>query len=280
MGIKTITANTVDTVVEAADDRAINAAVFGNSDVVLYQDDVFSHTLHDNNIIIDSGLASMQGCIFRIPYGETETLTIDRCSTGFKRRDILCAEYTKSQNVESVKLKIVKGVETIGIAEAPKLTTGDILAGDNKHQMALKEIVHEGTNIKEVKNLFNMSESRVLWSGDKQMGENEMAVLSEPIEYQRTGIMLIWTPSEESGRGTKENVQHQVISKASVSLMPSTTHTVILTNTVFNAMAAKTVIVNRLSVMGNSYNTASGTSAVTGITYNNQDYSLKYIIGY
>lgn len=280
MGIKTITANTVDTVVEAADDRAINAAVFGNSDVVLYQDDVFSHTLHDNNIIIDSGLASMQGCIFRIPYGETETLTIERCSTGFKRRDILCAEYTKSQNVESVKLKIVKGVETIGIAEAPKLTTGDILAGDNKHQMALKEIVHEGTNIKEVKNLFNMSESRVLWSGDKQMGENEMAVLSEPIEYQRTGIMLIWTPSEESGRGTKENVQHQVISKASVSLMPSTTHTVILTNTVFNAMAAKTVIVNRLSVMGNSYNTASGTSAVTGITYNNQDYSLKYIIGY
>lgn len=280
MGIKTITANTVDTVVEAADDRAINAAVFGNSDVVLYQDDVFSHTLHDNNIIIDSGLASMQGCIFRIPYGETETLTIERCSTGFKRRDILCAEYTKSQNVESVKLKIVKGVETIGIAEAPKLTTGDILAGDNKHQMALKEIVHEGTNIKEVKNLFNMSESRVLWSGDKQMGENEMAVLSEPIEYQRTGIMLIWTPSEESGRGTKENVQHQVISKASVSLMPSTTHTVILTNTVFNAMAAKTVIVNRISVMGNSYNTASGTSAVTGITYNNQDYSLKYIIGY
>lgn len=280
MGIKTITANTVDTVVEAADDRAINAAVFGNSDVVLYQDDVFSHTLHDNNIIIDSGLASMQGCIFRIPYGETETLTIDRCSTGFKRRDILCAEYTKSQNVESVKLKIVKGVETIGIAGAPKLTTGDILAGDNKHQMALKEIVHEGTNIKEVKNLFNMSESRILWSGDKQMGENEMAVLSEPIEYQRTGIMLIWTPSEESGRGTKENVQHQVISKASVALMPSTTHTVILTNTVFNAMAAKTVIVNRLSVMGNSYNTASGTSAVTGITYNNQDYSLKYIIGY
>lgn len=280
MGIKTITANTIDTVVEAADDRAINAAVFGNGDVVLYQDNVFSHTLHDNNIIIDSGLASMQGCIFRIPYGETETLTIDRCSTGFKRRDILCAEYTKSQNVESVKLKIVKGVETIGIAKAPKLTTGDILAGDNKHQMALKEIVHEGTNIKEVKNLFNMSESRVLWSGDKQMGENEMAVLSEPIEYQRTGIMLIWTPSEESGRGTKENVQHQVISKASASLMPSTTHTVILTNTVFNAMAAKTVIVNRLSVMGNSYNTASGTSTVTGITYNNQDYSLKYIIGY
>lgn len=280
MGIKTITANTVDTVVEAADDRAINAAVFGNSDVVLYQDNVFSHTLHDNNIIIDSGLASMQGCIFRIPYGETETLTIDRCSTGFKRRDILCAEYTKSQNVESVKLKIIKGVETIGIAAAPKLTTGDILAGDNKHQMALKEIVHEGTNIKEVKNLFNMSESRILWSGDKQMGENEMVILSEPIEYQRTGIMLIWTPSEESGRGNEENVQHQVISKASVALMPSTTHTVILTNTIFHAMAAKTVTVNRLSVMGNRYNTASGTSAVTGITYNNQDYSLKYIIGY
>lgn len=280
MGIKIITGNTVDTVVEAADDRAINAAVFGNSDVVLYQDDAFSHILHDNDIIVSSGLASMQGCIFRIPYGETETLTIDRCSTGFKRRDILCAEYTKSQNVESVKLKIVKGVETIGIATAPKLTTGDILAGDNKHQMALKEIVHEGTNIKEVKNLFNMSESRILWSGDKQMGADETVFLSEPIEYQRTGIMLIWTPSEESGQDIKGNIQHQVISKASVALMPSTTHTAILTNTVFNVMAAKTVIVNRLSVMGNSYNTSSGTSGVTGITYNNKHYSLKYVIGY
>ena len=101
MAIKAITANTVDTVVEAADDRAINAAVFGTGDVVLYQNERFSHTLRDNSIIVYSGLASMQGCIFTIPYGETETLTIDRCSSGFKRIDILCAEFTKTQNVES-----------------------------------------------------------------------------------------------------------------------------------------------------------------------------------
>lgn len=280
MGIKIITGNTVDTVVEAADDRAINAAVFGTDDVVLYQDNTFSHKLKDNDIIIYSGLASMQGCIFRIPYGESETLSIDRCTSGFKRIDILCAEYTKSQNVESVKLKIVKGIETIGFAVAPELTKGDILAGDTKHQMALKQITHDGTNVKEVKNLFNMSESRILWSGDKQMGEEDIITLSEGIEFQRSGIMLVWTPSEESGNRTDENIQCQVISKASVALMPNTTHTVLLANTIFNVMAAKTVIVNRITIFGNSYNTAAGTSSVSGITYNNRHYSLKYVIGY
>lgn len=275
MGMKIITGKTLETSVEAADDRAINAAVFGKGEVVFDEGTKFKAELQNNNTIdILDGGASMQGVVFRIPYGEKETLSLDTCSSEYKRIDLICARYSKTENgIEEVKPIVVKGAETKSNPVAPTIEKSNILENGILNYMPLYSIEHNGTNITNIKSVFSTFGNKVLFKGPLQMGEGTVARLSELISAQKTGIVLVWSPYVES-----VNIQCQFIKKEAISLFPETTHSVFLCNTAFTKVAAKSVYVHDDVILGNPYNTASGTAS--GITYNNADYTLRYVLGY
>ncbi len=278
MGMKIITGNAIDTSVEAEDDRSINAAVFGKGEVVFDEGSKFDFKIIDNNTlkILDGG-GSMQGVVFRIPYGETETLKVDTCATGYKRIDIICAKYFKdNNNTENVTLEVVKGVETqSNNVQKPKFIIGNILENALENYMPLYEIYYEGTNITEIKKVFNLYGSKIIFRGPIQMGADTVIKLSEPVSRQKTGIVLIWSPYGTSGTN---NIQYQFIPKEAVKLFPDTTHSTFLCNTTFTKIAGKSVYVHDDTIEGNKYNTSAGTGL--GVSYNNADYTLRYVLGY
>jgi len=275
MGIKIITGNTIETSVEAADDRAINAAVFGKDDIVFDEGSKFNAELKNNNTIeISDGGASMQGVVFRMPYGEKEILSLDTCSPEYKRIDLICAKYSKMENgIEQVTLTVIKGTETKNTPVAPIVERMNIFENGILSHMPLYSVEHNGTNISEIKKVFSTFGCKILYEGPIQMGSGVKINLSEAVSKQRTGIVLVWSPYVDN-----TNIHCQFIKKEAVTFFPETTHSTFLCNTAFTKVAAKSVYVHDDCILGNPYNTASGTAS--GITYNNADYTLRYVLGY
>lgn len=136
--------------------RDHNIAMYGTGDYVLPVGDKFAYEIVNNNTInLSSGMVVMNGARAVTGYGKTETLTIENGTSGYKRADIIVAEYSKDNEtlVESVTVKVVKG--TLGSAYSdPALVTGDIRAGATKRQMALYRVKVNGLSIEAVEKMW------------------------------------------------------------------------------------------------------------------------------
>ena len=136
--------------------RDHNIAMYGDGDYVLPVGDKFAYEIVNNNTInLSSGMVVMNGARAVTGYGKTEVLTIENGTSGYKRADIIVAEYSKDNEtlVESVTVKVVKG--TLGSAYSdPALVTGDIRAGATKRQMALYRVKVNGLSIEAVEKMW------------------------------------------------------------------------------------------------------------------------------
>lgn len=136
--------------------RDHNIAMYGDGDYVLPVGDQFAYEIVNNNTInLSSGMVVMNGARAVTGYGKTEVLTIENGTSGYKRSDIIVAEYSKDNEslVESVTVKVVKG--TLGSAYSdPELVTGDIRAGATKRQMALYRVKVNGLSIEAVEKMW------------------------------------------------------------------------------------------------------------------------------
>lgn len=136
--------------------RDHNIAMYGNGDYVLPVGDKLAYEIVNNNTInMSSGMVVMNGARAVTGYGKTEVLTIENGTSGYKRADIIVAEYSKDNEtlVESVTVKVVKG--TLGSAYSdPDLVTGDIRAGATKRQMALYRVKVNGLSIEVVEKMW------------------------------------------------------------------------------------------------------------------------------
>lgn len=139
--------------------RDHNIAMYGDGDYVLPVGDKFAYEIVNNNTInLSSGMVVMNGARAVTGYGKTEVLTIENGTSGYKRADIIVAEYSKDNEtlVESVTVKVVKG--TLGSAYSdPALVTGDIRAGATKRQMALYRVKVNGLSIEAVEKMWTAS---------------------------------------------------------------------------------------------------------------------------
>ena len=139
--------------------RDHNIAMYGDGDYVLPVGDKFAYEIVNNNTInMSSGMVVMCGARAVTGYGKTEVLTIENGTSGYKRADIIVAEYSKDNEtlVESVTVKVVKG--TLGSAYSdPALVTGDIRAGATKRQMALYRVKVNGLSIETVEKMWTAS---------------------------------------------------------------------------------------------------------------------------
>lgn len=144
--------------VTAEQDRDINIGIFGAESYVLRTGSQLKAEVSSNNEIkIRDGVIMHQGCAASIKKNTYDSLTIVNGSQGMKRIDLVVARYSRNQStkVESLTLKVIQGTPVTGTPSAPGYTTGDIQAGDLVADMPLYQVVINGLNITEVKQVFN-----------------------------------------------------------------------------------------------------------------------------
>lgn len=157
--MKIVTGYTGKSHITSADDQGRNMATFGTGSYVLSVGSEFACTMvSTNKAQIADGEGVLQGVHFRIESAEVDQLDIDSGTTGTYRKDLICAEYTKSdENIEAVSLVVIKGTESSSSDPAePSYTTGTIRDGAVKVDFPLWELDFEGVNVT-AKKLFDAS---------------------------------------------------------------------------------------------------------------------------
>lgn len=178
--------------VTAEQDRDINIGIFGAESYVLRTGSQLKAEVSSNNEIkIRDGVIMHQGCAASIKKNTYDSLTIVNGSQGMKRIDLIVARYSRNQStkVESLTLKVIQGTPVTGTPSAPGYTTGDIQAGDLVADMPLYQVVINGLNITEVKQVFNTVDT-VAESNSKLEKKTDTTTLGFEVSETFTGQYL------------------------------------------------------------------------------------------
>lgn len=163
--------------VSAADEGALNAAVFGSGQYVLNEGGKMAATVVSNNAVrIADGAAMFHGRYIRLE--GYEDLTIESGTQGTYRNDLIVIRYTKdtTANTESAKLVVIKGTANSTTAADPAYVSGNILEGAVQADMPLYRIPLDNVNIGTPVALFEMIEDNVgNLSGKQEDTKNLMA---------------------------------------------------------------------------------------------------------
>lgn len=116
----------------------------------------------------------------------------------------------------------------------------------------------------------------ILWSGAYCMLDSETAELTTPISEQANGIVLVFSRYEnELAQDYGWNSFY--IPKTFTSINNGGEHNFIMASSGFATIATKNLFIADNTVKGNIDNNLNGTN--NGITFNNNGYVLRYIIG-
>ena len=138
--------------VTSQNQRDINMGFVGEESYILPVGGELAATITGGSeVTIADGVLMMQGCAASIVYGQSETLTLQAGTAGYKRYDLICAQYTKdSDGVESVSLVVKTGTPTTGTPQYPSYTDGSIAAGDTLVEVPLYAVYFSGATINRV----------------------------------------------------------------------------------------------------------------------------------
>lgn len=139
--------------------RDVNIGIMGEGSYVLQTGMQLAAEVSSNNEIkIRDGVLMHQGCTASIKKNTYDSLTITNGSQGMKRVDLIVARYEKNQDngIESLDLKVIQGTPAESNPAAPQYTKGDIQAGDYVADMPMYQVIIEGLNITEVKEMFKV----------------------------------------------------------------------------------------------------------------------------
>lgn len=118
----------------------------------------------------------------------------------------------------------------------------------------------------------------LLWSGSYYMTAAQTVTLAEPISKQTKGIVLVFS-RYSGGEVRNYHFNSFFVSKEFVALHPGIGNTFMMTTDgSFSVVAAKYLYINDGTIVGNDINTATGTG-LSGITYENSGFVLRYVIG-
>lgn len=156
--MKIITGKTGTNHVASADDRALNAGIFGTDNYVLNVGSKFAITSEtSNNFRIDDGELLINGTHARIPQGEHEMVYIKNGEPSLNRIDLIVARYTKAAGIENVELAVISPDGTTGTPTRPSYTKGNVLEGVEVAEMPLYEVRLSGVNIASITPLFTIA---------------------------------------------------------------------------------------------------------------------------
>lgn len=111
------------------------------------------------------------------------------------------------------------------------------------------------------------------------MSDGHKITLSEPVSAQPSGIVLVFS-RYTNGAVADTNFNDFFVAKALVEAKPGVGHLFAMYATpTFEIMAGKYLYINDTTITGHANNVLTGTSSTTGITYQNNAFVLRYVIG-
>lgn len=117
---------------------------------------------------------------------------------------------------------------------------------------------------------------KVLWSGAYFMGGSHTATLSEKVSQQDRGIVLVF--SYYAGSAKNYDFNFKFIPKEFVKTFPGAGSEFFMVNPEFTAACVKYLYIHDDKIVGYDANATSGTGSI-GITFKNNAYVLRYVIG-
>ena len=127
----------------------------------------------------------------------------------------------------------------------------------------------------------SLCKQKVLWGGDLTSGmymtAGHTATLSEKISDQASGIILVFC-YYNGASDTDWSWITRFIPKIMVELEPGGGHTFELANGKFGSVGTKYLYINDGSIVGHADNNLTGTAG-SGITYANNKFVLRYVLG-
>lgn len=119
--------------------------------------------------------------------------------------------------------------------------------------------------------------NKVLWQGSHYMNASQTANLSEAISAQPNGIVLVFSLYRD-GSAVDASFNTFFISKKEVELLPGAPHTFfMMINSGFSVIGAKYLYISDTTITGHDTNSTSGTN--NNLTFNNNSFVLRYVIG-
>lgn len=118
---------------------------------------------------------------------------------------------------------------------------------------------------------------KVLWSGSTWMKASQTASLSEAISKQPHGIVLVFSAYAD-GTAKDINFHSFFVHKNLVTNQSGKGHSFTLASSKFTNMATKYLYISDAEIKGNDDNELTGTLP-SGITYSNNAFVLRYVIG-
>lgn len=122
---------------------------------------------------------------------------------------------------------------------------------------------------------------KILWTGNYVMNASQSVTFNENLSQQQHGVVLVFSRYATSGEQNYAFSCH-FISKLFVSTAGGTTGVnmnIIMATTKFDYVAGKTLTITDMGITGHADNTATGTNGLSGISYNNDKFALRYVIG-
>ena len=117
-----------------------------------------------------------------------------------------------------------------------------------------------------------------LWSGGYYMTAGHSPALAEKVSEQLTGIVLVFSRYDtETSESVDEDFVCCFVPKGLVAAMPGKLHAFHLTNAWHNFVGSKAIYIHDDKLVGHNLNDDSGT--VSGITFNNKNWVLRYVYG-
>ena len=120
-------------------------------------------------------------------------------------------------------------------------------------------------------------EQKVLWSGSWYMNASQTANLSENISKQPNGIVLVFSRYSD-GAAQNHNFNSFFVPKQFVQLHSGGGCSFLIMSATFEYACSKYLYISDSSISGHASNNATGTGS-NGVTYANNGYVLRYVIG-
>lgn len=126
-------------------------------------------------------------------------------------------------------------------------------------------------------NGMEIAENKLLWEGGYYMSANQSITLTEAVSKQANGIVLIFS-AYESGSPADKNFNSFFVPKYLVANKSGYGSTFIMAASKFANIASKYLYIKDTTIDGYADNNTTGTAA-SGITFTNNAYVLRYVIG-
>lgn len=119
--------------------------------------------------------------------------------------------------------------------------------------------------------------NNLLWSGGWYMTAGHIAELSEPVSKQVSGIVLVFSEYAD-GAAADQSFHSKFMPKTEIAMHPGRGHCFQMTSSGLGYFATKYLHIYDDRIVGHENNNQTGTG-VCGITYTNNRFVLRYVIG-